>query len=72
MEIMAKHLIGKHKNEAIALRQDVDALYILLSGYLLATRYVRIPPEETGLLKAVTEGNQALLNLFAEDVKPVG
>lgn len=71
MELMARHLVSRHKDKALTLKQDSTTLYLLLSTYLMITRYVDVPPAETVLLKAIQDGTQALLTLFAEDVKPV-
>ena len=71
MELMARHLVSKHKDKALTLKQDSTTLFLLLSTYLMITRYVDVPPTETVLLKAIEDGTQALLGLFAEEAKPV-
>lgn len=70
METMARHLVSRHKPEALALKQDLAVLTLLLSSYLLLQRYVRIPSEETELLKTFEQAEQTLLGIFAADPKP--
>lgn len=70
MELMARHLVAKHKSAAVELKQEVDMLYPLFASYLLITRYVRVPPTASELLKAMEDGAQAIANLLAESAKP--
>lgn len=71
MEVMARHLVERHNPQARELKEDVGALVMLLTPYLMVTRYVRVPPNETELLAIIDQGATALMNLFAAETKPV-
>lgn len=72
MELMARHLVSRHKSKAEELKLDVQALLPLLSTYLMITRFVDVPPDQTALSETIEAATQALLRIFAEETKPVG
>ena len=72
MELMARHLVSRHKSKAEELKLDVQALMPLLSTYLMITRFVDVPPDQTVLAQAIDAATQALIRIFAEEAKPVG
>ena len=63
MQRMTEHL-GRHKNEAAELAMLVELAPKLIASYLLLSRYVTIPPNETELWQTFRESERALLEVF--------
>lgn len=71
MELMTRHLVSRHRDKALTLKQDAETLFLLLTTYLMVARFVDVPPTETVLLQTIEAATQSLVSLFAEDAKPV-
>lgn len=67
LELMARHLVAKHRDKAALLQEEVG----LVSTYLMISRHVTVPPAETVLMKLFEESAEAVMRLFANDAKPV-
>lgn len=69
LEQMSTHL-GQHPKQAAALAEDLMGLSQMLATYLLITRYVRIPPDEAGLLESFQRNEQELVSIFGVEPQP--
>lgn len=71
LELMAKHLVSRHKRQAQSLKEQIDTLFLLLSTYMMIRHYVTIPPDEIELFQKVHEGELALMSLLSAEEKTV-
>ena len=71
MQSMALHLKHRHPKEAQALAHDIGCLHLLLSAYLLLKLHVDLSASDRELQEHYHTAEEALMNLFSDQTKPV-
>jgi hypothetical protein len=64
LESLSTHIVRYHKTEADGLKTDTDLLPLIISTYLLITRFARVPSDEADFHANLTANEEWLAGLF--------